>query len=226
LQAQLSVLEVRVKVEIWSDVVCPWCYIGKRRFESALARFDGADGVEVEWRSFQLNPEHPVGAAEPLEAHLAHKMGVAEDQVRAMNDRVVALAAAEGLDYHFETYRVVNTFDAHRILHLAKSHGLGTEAHERLLRAQLVEGALLEDPATLVRLAREIGVPEESARGTLAGDAFTDEVRADLRAATELGITGVPFFVFDRAYGVSGAQAADTFLQVLETVAAEARTSA
>ena len=209
-----------MKVEIWSDVVCPWCYIGKRRFESALARFDGADDVEVEWRSFQLNPQHPAGAAEPLETHLARKMGIDEAQVRAMNDRVVALAAAEGLDYHFETYRVVNTFDAHRVLQLAKAHGLGTEAHERLLRAQLVEGELLEDPAALVRLAGEIGVPEEAARATLAGDAFTDEVRADLHAATELGITGVPFFVFDRAYGVSGAQAADMFLEVLETVAA------
>lgn len=210
-----------MKVEIWSDVVCPWCYIGKRRFESALARFDGATGVEVEWKSFQLNPHQPVGAAEPLETHLAHKMGVGEDQVRAMNDRVVALAAAEGLEYHFETYRVVNTFDAHRVLHLAKSHGLGTQAHERLLRAQLVEGELLEDPETLVRLVAEVGVPEDAARAVMAGDDFADAVRAEIREAAGLGISGVPFFVFDRAYGVSGAQEADVLLNVLQRVAAE-----
>jgi predicted DsbA family dithiol-disulfide isomerase len=186
-----------------------------------VARFDGAVNVDVEWRSFQLNPQHPAGAAEPLETHLARKTGIDEDQVRAMNDRVVALAAAEGLDYHFETYRVVNTFDAHRVLQLAKAHGLGTEAHERLLCAQLVEGELFEDPATLVRLAVEVGVPEDAARAVVAGDAFTDEVRGDLREAAALGISGVPFYVVDRAYGVSGAQAADLLLEVLETVAAE-----
>jgi predicted DsbA family dithiol-disulfide isomerase len=210
-----------VKVEIWSDVVCPWCYIGKRRFESALARFDGADRVEVEWKSFQLNPAQPKGSPESHDTYLAHKMGASVEQIHEMNDRVVALAAAEGLDYHFETYKVVNTFDAHRVAHLAKSYGLGTEVHERLLRAQLVEGELLEDPETLIRLAAEVGVPEDATRGVLNGDAYTSDVRKDLREATELGISGVPFFVFDRAYGVSGAQGADTFLQVLEKVAAE-----
>jgi predicted DsbA family dithiol-disulfide isomerase len=216
---QLPAYGAVVKVEIWSDVVCPWCYIGKRRFETALARFPGT--VEVEWKSFQLNPEQPKGSAEALETHLAHKMGADVAQVRAMNDRVVELAAAEGLDYHLDTYKVINTFDAHRALHLAKSRGLGTEAHERLLHAQLVDGALLEDTDTLVRLMAEIGVPEEDARGALNSDAFTAAVRADLRDAVELGITGVPFFVFDRTYGVSGAQPADTLLQVLEKVAAE-----
>lgn len=210
-----------MKVEIWSDVVCPWCYIGKRRFETALARFGGAADVQVEWKSYQLNPEQPKGSAEALETHLAHKMGVDIAQVRAMNDRVVALAAAEGLDYHLDTYRVVNTFDAHRALHLAKSRGLGTEAHERLLHAQLVDGEMLEDADTLVRLMVEIGVPEDDTRGVLNGDAFTAAVHSDLSEAVELGITGVPFFVFDRTYGVSGAQPADTLLQVLEQVAVE-----
>jgi predicted DsbA family dithiol-disulfide isomerase len=209
----------RVKVEIWSDVVCPWCYIGKRRFETALAEFAGAGTVEVEWKSFQLNPEQPKGSPEDHDTYLARKMGADLAQVHEMNDRVVALAAAEGLDYHFDTYRIVNTFDAHRVLHLAKSHGLGTEAHERLLRAQLVEGELLEDTDTLVRLAAEVGVPEHETRGVLDGDAFAASVRAELREAAELGITGVPFFVFDRTYGVSGAQAPATFLQVLDKVA-------
>ncbi len=215
-----------MKVEIWSDVVCPWCYIGKRRFEAALARFPGAADVEVEWKSFQLNPEQPKGSAEALETHLAHKMGADVTQVRAMNDRVVELAAVEGLDYHFDTYKVINTFDAHRVLHLAKSRGLGTDAHERLLHAQLVEGLLLEDTDTLVRVMAEIGVPEDDTRGVLSGDAFTAAVRTDLREAVELGITGVPFFVFDRTYGVSGAQPADTLLQVLEQVAGERAASA
>jgi predicted DsbA family dithiol-disulfide isomerase len=211
----------RVKVEIWSDVVCPWCYIGKRRFESALARFEDAASVDVEWKSFQLNPEQPKGSPEAHDAYLVRRMGADLDQIRAMDARIVELAAAEGLDYHFDTYRVVNTFDAHRVLQLAKSHGLGTEAHERLLRAQLVEGELLEDPDTLVRLAVEVGVPEDAAQAVVTGDAFADAVRADLREAAGLGISGVPFFVFDRTYGVSGAQAADTFLAVLEKVVAE-----
>jgi predicted DsbA family dithiol-disulfide isomerase len=210
-----------VKVEIWSDVVCPWCYIGKRRFETALSQFAGAADVEVEWRSFQLNPEQPAGSPERHDAYLARKMGATIDQVREMNARIVALAAAEGLEYHFETYHVVNTFDAHRVLHLAKARGLGTEAHERLLRAQLVDGEMLEDPDTLVRLAAEIGVAEDETRTTLNGDAFGASVRGDLREAAELGISGVPFFVFDRRYGVSGAQSAEVFLQVLEQVAAE-----
>jgi len=144
-----------MKVEIWSDVVCPWCYIGKRRFEAALERFEAADTVEVTWRSFQLNPDYPVGSHETHDAYLAHKLGVTPAQVAQLNERVVALAAAEGLDYHFETYVTVNTFDAHRVTHLAKALGLGLPIHERFLRAQLVEGEILDDPDTLARHNRQ-----------------------------------------------------------------------
>ena len=211
-----------MKVEIWSDVVCPWCYIGKRRFETALARFDHAADVEVEWRSFQLNPAQPIGAREPLDASLARKLGGTVEQARAMNDRVTKLAAAEGLDYHFETYRVVNTFDAHRVMHLAKAHGLGTEAHERLLRAQLVEGEILEDHDTLVRLAAEVGLEVDETRRVLASDAYAADVEADIALAQAFGAGGVPFFVIDRRYGVSGAQPAELFLEALETARRDA----
>jgi len=211
-----------MKVEIWSDVVCPWCYIGKRRFETALARFDHAADVEVEWRSFQLNPAQPRGAREPLEESLARKMGGTVEQARAMNARVTELAAAEGLEYHFETYRVVNTFDAHRVMHLAKAHGLGTEAHERLLRAQLVEGEILEDHDTLVRLAAEVGLEVDETRRVLASDAYAADVEADIALAQTFGAGGVPFFVIDRRYGVSGAQPAELFLEALETARRDA----
>lgn len=211
-----------MKVEIWSDVVCPWCYIGKRRFERALAAFDGRDEVEVEWRSFQLNPDQPKGAVDDHDAYLARKMGATPEQIHQMNERIVGLAAAEGLDYHFETYRVVNTIDAHRILHLAKAHGLGNEAHERLLRAQLVEGQHLEDPATLARLAAEIGVDEAEAAEALAAGAYADSVDEDFREARALGIDAVPFFVLDRKYGIPGAQPSDLFLSALRQVRDEA----
>ena len=147
-----------MREEICSDVVCPWCYIGKRRFEKALARFNHSDEVEVLWRSFQLHPEHPKGVREPLEESLATKIGGTVEQVRTMNDHVKTLAAAEGLDYDFERYTLVNTFDAHRLTHLSKAHRLGAELHERFLRAQLIEGEVLDDADTLVRLSAEVGV--------------------------------------------------------------------
>ena len=206
-----------MKVEIWSDVVCPWCYIGKRRLERALAEFEAADEVEITWRSFQLNPDYPVGTREAHDEHLARKLGATIDQVHQLNERVVALAAAEGLDYHFDTYVTVNTFDAHRVTHLAKAMGLGLPIHERFLRAQLVEGEVLDDPDTLVRLAEEVGVPEAETRRVLDTDAFAAEVRADIEEARALGITGVPFFVIDRRYGISGAQPAALFLEALRT---------
>ena len=210
-----------MKVEIWSDVVCPWCYIGQRRFERALEGFEAAAGVEVEWGSFQLNPAHPVGKREPLEASLAAKMGRTIAQVREMNDNVTHLAALEGLEYHLERYQVVNTFDAHRLAHLGKSLAIGPEVHERLLRAQLVEGEVLDEPETLVRLGEEVGIPAADARAMLGSDAFADEVRADIALAESFGITGVPFFVIDRRYGVSGAQPREVFLEVLQNVRAE-----
>ncbi len=210
-----------MKVEIWSDVVCPWCYIGKRRFERALADA-GRDDVEVIWRSFQLNPQHPRGLRRRHDEYLAEKLGRSVADVHALDARVTALAADEGLAYDFERYTVVNTFDAHRVAHLGASLGLGDAIQERLLRAQLVEGEVLDDPATLARLAAEVGVPAADVESMLGSSDFVDEVEDDLRTAAALGIGGVPFFGFDRAIGVSGAQPAEVFAQALAMAAERA----
>ena len=212
-------------VEVWSDVACPWCYIGKRRFERALAGFDGAADVDVTWRSFQLDPSIPPGTRVNHDKMLADKYGVSAEQVRAMNDRVVGLAAVEGLEYHFDRYVTVNTLDAHRMSHLARSQGLGPEMHERLFRAQFVEGAVLDDPDTLVRLAVEVGVDEAAAREVAESDAYADEVAGDIREAKMLGVSGVPFFAIDRRFGISGAQPTELFASALEQ-AREAATTA
>jgi predicted DsbA family dithiol-disulfide isomerase len=202
-----------VKIEVWSDIICPWCYIGKRRLESALASFEHP--VEIEWRSFQLDPEFPKGKAIPVYDALAQKFGGGREQVREMTGRVADLAAIEGLKYDFERGIMVNTFDSHRLAHHAKSQGLGPEMHERLMRAQLIEGENLGDADTLVRLAEEIGV--EDARPVVTSDQYTTDVEADIREARLLGATGVPFFVLDRKYGVSGAQPVEVFEQALQT---------
>jgi predicted DsbA family dithiol-disulfide isomerase len=209
-------------VEIWSDIVCPWCYIGKRRFERALSEFDGAGDVQVTLRSYQLNPSQRKGDTRTHDQYLAEKTGRSIEDVRASDARLTALAAAEGLDYHFERYRVANTFDAHRLLHLARAQGLGAAAHERFMQAQLVDGERMEDQTTLVRLAGEVGVSVDEATEVLAGDAYATEVRAEIREAAALGCTGVPFFVIDRRYGISGAQPAELFLDVLRRVALDA----
>jgi predicted DsbA family dithiol-disulfide isomerase len=206
-----------LQVEIWSDVVCPWCYIGKRRFETALdASGMGAD-VDLSWRSFQLNPQHPRGLRRRHDEYLADKTGRSLAEVKLMDERVTALAAAEGLAYDFDRYTVVNTFDAHRVAHLAASRGAGDAIQERLLHAQLVEGEVLDEPETLVRLAAEVGVAAADVEAVLGSDAYAADVEDDVRTGLALGLTGVPFFVFDRSIGVSGAQPAEVFVRALET---------
>ena len=207
-----------MKIEIWSDVVCPWCYIGKRRLERALSQFEHADEVEIAWRSFQLNPDTPAGTAVPTLDYLARRFG---PQSKDMTGRVAELAAGEGLDFDFDAALTVNTLDAHRLLHLAADQGVGDAAKERLLRAHFTEGADLSDPETLVRLAGEAGVDSDRAREVLAGTEYADAVRADIELAQAFGATGVPFFVIDRKYGISGAQPAEAFLQALRTAYAE-----
>ena len=214
-----------MNVEIWSDVVCPWCYIGKRRFETALASTGLGDAVTVTWRSFQLNPGHPRGVRRRHDEYLAEKLGGTIADVQRLDERVVALAAAEGLRYDFDRYTVVNTFDAHRVAHLAASLGHGDAIQERFLRAQLEEGEVLDDPATLIRLAEEAGVPAADSEDVLASDAFAREVDEDIRTGISLGLQGVPFFVIDRAVGVSGAQPAEVFARAL-TMARERSASA
>ena len=210
-----------MKVEIWSDVVCPWCYIGKRRFESALSTFAHRDGVEVIYRSFELDPTAQVDSGKSVTERLAQKYGVSEEQAAAMNARVTGIAAGEGLEYHLEKARHANTVKAHRLIHLAASKGLQDAVLERVMTAYFSAGENIGETETLVRLAAEAGLDADEARAALEGDAYTDAVRADERRAQMLGINGVPFFVIDERYGVSGAQPTELFLQVLEETWAE-----
>jgi predicted DsbA family dithiol-disulfide isomerase len=216
-----AVLHAYMKVEIWSDVVCPWCYIGKRRFERALATFAHRDEVEVVWRSFELDPNAPATVDVDLIERLASKYGVSRAEAESMNARVTANAAEEGLDYRLDIARPGNTFDAHRMLHLAAARGVQLEMKERLLAAYQTEGQPIADAATLVRAAVAVGLDEQEARSVLAGDAYADAVRHDEIEAQQLGVRGVPFFVIDRRYGVSGAQPSDVLLEALDQAWAE-----
>jgi predicted DsbA family dithiol-disulfide isomerase len=204
-----------VHVEIWSDIACPWCYVGKRRFEAALAAFEHADEVEVTWRSFELDPEAPAERGVSGAEHLAEKYRTSVEQAQAMNDRMTDVAAGEGLDFHFERARGGNTFDAHRLVHLAAEHGKQDAMKERLMRAYFSEGELMSDAETLARLAGEVGLPGAEVRELLAGDRFGAAVRDDERTGAALGIRGVPFFVVDRAFGASGAQPPEALGELL-----------
>ena len=210
-----------MNIEIWSDVVCPWCYIGKRRFETALSQFGHRAEVDVVWRSFELDPGAPARRMGDNAERLAAKYGMSLDQATASQARLTQMAAQEGLAFRFDLSQSGNTFDAHRLLHLAAEHGLQDKVKERLFRAYFTEGEAIGDAETLVRLVTEVGLPAAEAQALLAADKYAEEVRAEEREATELGITGVPFFVIDRRYGVSGAQPADVLLDVIERAWAE-----
>jgi predicted DsbA family dithiol-disulfide isomerase len=210
-----------MKIEIWSDVVCPWCYIGKRRFESALERFAHRDQVQVVWRSFELDPRAPRRSPGSVNDMLARKIGGSLAQAAAMHAQVTALAAREGLDYRFDRAKHGNTFDAHRLIHLAASHGLQAQAKERLLQAYFTDGLPIGDPDTLLTIGVEVGLPADAVRAMLEGDAYADAVRADERRVAALGVSSVPFYVIDEQYGVSGAQDPAVFLGALEHAWAE-----
>ena len=208
-------------VEIWSDIACPWCYVGKRRFESALASYEHRDEVSVTWRSFELDPHAPAERPVDQATHLAAKYGMSREEALAMNARMTENAAREGLEFHFDVARGGNTFDAHRLVHLAAAHGSQDAMEERLMRAYLTEGELISDPTTLVRLGVEIGLPEDEVRELVAGDRFAAEVREDERTAAQLGIHAVPFFVVDRAIGASGAHPPQQLVELLRQARAQ-----
>jgi predicted DsbA family dithiol-disulfide isomerase len=216
------VLTLLVKVEIWSDVVCPWCYIGKRHFERALEQFAHRDDVEIEWKSFELDPSAPKEREGAYADRLAAKYGVSKGEAQAMIARVVNAGAEAGIDFRLDVSRPGNTFDAHRILHLAKKQGLQDDVEERLFAAAFTEGRPVGDRDALVEIAASAGIDADEARRALDDGLFADDVRADEREAAEIGVRGVPFFVFDRKYGVSGAQPPDAFAQVLQRVWREA----
>lgn len=203
-------------VEIWSDVVCPWCYIGKRRFEQALARFPHQDEVEVSWRSFQLDPGAARESGETTSQVLARKYGMSLVQVAALNNRMEALAAEIGLEYHLGGAPYVNTFDAHRLVHLARSHSRQDAMMERLMRAHFTQNRPLGDVETLIQLGTDVGLDPIATRAMVESDGYATEVNDDRENATKLGIRGVPFFVVDRRLGVSGAQSSDILFDLLE----------
>ncbi|WP_116450741.1 DsbA family oxidoreductase [Blastococcus litoris] len=211
-----------MQVEVWSDVVCPWCYIGKRRLESALEQFPHRDQVEVVWRSFQLDPSVPEGETHPTLPALAAKYGASVEDMRANMARVEEIAAGEGLDYHLADGISGNTLLAHELLHLAAEHGTRNELKERLLHAYFEEGRSVFSVDDLVPLALEVGLDEAEVREALADRRYLSAVRQDGAIAQALGATGVPFFVVDRKYGAAGAQPAELLLQVLERAWADA----
>ncbi|MEJ7584475.1 MAG: DsbA family oxidoreductase [Acidimicrobiales bacterium] len=203
-------------VEIWSDVICPWCYLGKRRFESALSRFTHRDEVEVRWRSFELDPRAPIERDGDLAGHLARKYHTSREKAEARQARLASLGAADGVDFDFTRARPGNTFDAHRMLHLAEAHGCRNEAEERLFRAYFSEGQAIGLRPTLERLMVEVGLDAGEVARSLAGDDHGEAVRADEAEAIELDVAAVPFFRFDRRAGLPGAQEVDVMLRVLE----------
>ena len=205
-----------MQVEIWSDVVCPWCYVGKRNFEAALARFEHRDDVELIWRAFELDPSAPTEREGDYASHLAHKYGMSVAQAQKMIEAMTATGAAAGAVLDFERARPGNTFDAHRLLHLAGERGVQDAVKERFLRATFAEGEPIGDRDVLVRIAAEAGLAEDEAAAVLESGAYASEVRAEERLALDLGISAVPFFVIDRTFGVPGAQPPDVILGALE----------
>lgn len=195
-----------MKVDIWSDIRCPFCYIGKRKFETALAKFPQKDKVEVEWHSFELEPGVKTDTGVNLHDYLAQRKNICRESSVQLNKQVTETAKQVGLDYNFDTAVIANSFDAHRLIQLAKLNGLGDAAEERLFKAYFTEGKDISDHLTLIILGDEIGLSGKTIKQILDSDEFADEVRYDERQAQELGINGVPFFVMNERYGVSGAQ--------------------
>ncbi|MGE3621816.1 MAG: DsbA family oxidoreductase [Acidimicrobiia bacterium] len=205
-----------MKIDVWSDLVCPFCYIGKRRLEGALAEFPHRDEVEVVWHSFQLDPSAPPVSEEPTAQMVARKYGIPLAQAEQNQRQLEAQAATVGLEYHLDRTRTGNTLDGHRLIHLAAEQGLADAAHERFMRAYFTEGEPIGDRATLARLADEVGLPADRVRAVLDGDEYAEDVERDQARAHAYGARGVPFFVLADAVGVSGAQPHEVFVQALD----------
>ncbi len=212
-----------MKVEVWSDVACPWCFIGKRRLAEGIRQHmaAGGDPVKVEYRSFELAPDLPEDVTESLVDYMTVRKGISEAQVREMFDQVSELARAEGIDAHFESVQQTRTLKAHELLHLAKARGMQEPMKERLLSAYFVEGRHVGRVDDLVALAVEVGLNADEVRAALAHGTYSADVQADIQQARAYGIGGVPFFVVDGRYGISGAQAAETFAGALAQAAAD-----
>jgi predicted DsbA family dithiol-disulfide isomerase len=211
-----------MQVEIWSDVVCPWCYLGKRRFERALESFAHRGEVEVVYRSFELDPDTPAGVTTPTADLLASKYRMSPQQARDAQRQMEQRAAAEGLRFQMDALRSGNTRDAHRLLHLAKARGRQAELAEGLHRAYFTEQKSVFDPESLTEIAVAAGLDGDEVRQVLGSDEYLDAVQTDEAMAQALGATGVPLFVIDRRYGISGAQPSELIAETLERAWAEA----
>lgn len=205
-----------MNIEIWSDVMCPFCYIGKRRFENALEQFHNKDEISIEWKSFQLMPGLKTDGDQNADEFLAEQKGVTIEHARAMNGHASQMAQDVGLNFNFDKAIPANTFNAHRLIHFAKAKGKQHEAEEILFRSYFTEGKNIDDYPTLVSLGKEIGLDIKELEAALKNESFTDNVLEDIYEAQQIGVRGVPFFVFDRKYAVSGAQASGIFLEVLQ----------
>lgn len=208
-------------VEIWSDIMCPFCYIGKRKFEHALSQFEHKDQINIVWKSFQLNPDMQTEPGKNINQYLAEIKGWSLDEAKRMNDRVTAMAQEVGLTYDFDKAVVANSFDAHRLIQLAKKSGLGDAIEERLFKAYFTEGRDTSDHATLVELGSEVGLEATTIQQILSSNEFAEAVKRDVYEAQQVGARGVPFFVLNRRYAVSGAQQPETFLGALNTAWAD-----
>ena len=208
-------MENKFKIEIWSDIQCPFCYIGKRKIEKALESFKENDKVEIEWRSYQLDPDSTSQPGVDLYDYLAKRKGQTRDWSVEMHNNVTQMAKENGLDYRFDKAILANSYNAHRLIHLAKKYKLGNEAEEKIFKAYFTDGKDIANIATLTALGIELSLNEEEVKEVLNSDKFGDEVRADIEEAQNIGVKGVPFFVFNRAYAISGAQPVETFTQTL-----------
>lgn len=205
-----------MKINIWSDIRCPFCFIGKRKFEAALEKFPYKEKVEVIWRSFELDPMLKTRTDITMYEFLADLKGMAPEQAEQMHHQVTQIAEEVGLEFNMEVAVVANSFDAHRLIQLAKSKGLGAEAEEELFKAHFTEGKNIDDKETLTQLGVSIGLKEEEVSAMLSSQTYAEDVRKDESMAQAIGVRGVPFFGFDDKYAVSGAQSTETFLQTLE----------
>jgi protein disulfide-isomerase len=214
-----------MKVEIWSDIMCPFCYIGKRNFEAALKEFDAKNEIEIEWKSFQLDPTIPKSFDKKLSTYeyLAERKGMSVEKAIELHSNVTEMARNVGLTYNFDQSVVANSFDAHKLIQFAKTKGLGDAAEEQLFKAYFTDGKDMSNHSILVELGKEIGLNEKEVISALESEQYSSKVNFDISEGSQLGVTGVPFFVFDRKYAISGAQPIETFLNALKESFAESK---
>lgn len=210
-----------MQIEIWSDVMCPFCYIGKRKFEAAMKQFNGSEPIELVWKSFQLSPDMKTQPGKSINQFLAEHKGISVAEAQRMNDYVTQMAKQVGLDYHFDKTVVANSFNAHRFAHFAGTHGKQDEAEEALFKAYFTDGKNIDDLPTLMDLAVQIGLDANSLKDAMERGDHAEDVRRDIYEAQQVGVRGVPFFLFNGKYAVSGAQDSAVFLQALERARGE-----